>query len=130
LFSATAASRKEVCHACAHRARAGGVDALAVYEQILYAGGLFDTAGGTPVNHIAGWDGSTWRPLSGPWGTGTNGRVGALAVFAGGTGGLSLFAGGSFAAAGGATQNHLARWSCRLIFSDGFESGDTRYWSR
>src|SRR6185503_12153090 len=37
--------------------------ALAVSGSNLYAGGNFTTAGGSPVNHIAKWDGSSWSPL-------------------------------------------------------------------
>lgn len=37
---------------------------LAVYKDGLYAGGHFATAGGTIVNHIAKWNGSTWSSLS------------------------------------------------------------------
>ena len=40
------------------------VHALAVGpDGSLYAGGAFSTAGGTPANYIARWDGSAWRSL-------------------------------------------------------------------
>ena len=41
----------------------GGVYALAVSGQRLYAGGDFTTAGGSAANSIAKWDGSSWSAL-------------------------------------------------------------------
>src|SRR5690349_3160870 len=32
---------------------------------MLVVGGGFDTAGGVPMNHLAGWDGASWRDLGG-----------------------------------------------------------------
>lgn len=76
----------------------------------LYVSGDFTSAGGTTVNGIAKWDGSTWSELSGPSGTGMNGRVSSLVVFDDG-GGPALYAGGNFSEAGGATVNHIAKWN-------------------
>ncbi|RLE18851.1 MAG: hypothetical protein DRJ65_20900, partial [Acidobacteria bacterium] len=93
------------------------VFSLAVYDDGtgagLFAGGDFTTAGGSAVNHIAKWDGTSWSALSGPSETGMAGvsfpSVECLAVFDDGTGG-TLFAGGRFLAAGGVGVNHLAQW--------------------
>ncbi len=86
------------------------VRALAVGpDGSLYAGGLFDTAGGVLANGIARWDGATWHPL----GTGMGGlaepwdpTVYALAFGPDG----SLYAGGRFTEAGGAAANYIALW--------------------
>lgn len=78
--------------------------ALAVFDDgsgggpALYAGGSFLSAGGSPVNQIARWDGSAWAPV----GAGFNGWVYALTVFDDGSG-PALYAGGTF--------NHVARWN-------------------
>ena len=91
----------------------GPVSALAVYDdgggEALYAGGLFNTAGGITVNRIARWDGSGWSALTGSSGTGTSYEVHSLAVYDDG-GGEALYAGGGFNTAGGVTVNGIARW--------------------
>jgi hypothetical protein len=91
----------------------GSVSALAVFDDgsgpALYAGGLFTTAGGMTVNHIARWDGSDWSALSGPSGTGVDDVVNALGVADDGSG-PALYVGGYFATAGGVTVNGIARW--------------------
>jgi hypothetical protein len=80
--------------------------AMTVFQGELVIGGDFGSAGGQTVNHIARWNGTTWRTLGGPSGIGVNGRVNALAVYAG-----SLFVGGNFTTAGGIVVNRVARWS-------------------
>ena len=91
----------------------GAVRALAVFDDgngpALYAGGLFTTAGGVTVNHIARWDGTAWSALPGPDHPGTNTAVFALAVFDDGTG-PALYAGGNFATAGGVFAPGIAKW--------------------
>jgi hypothetical protein len=72
----------------------------------LYVGGLFDHAGGTPVNNISRWDGTNWLPL----GSGTDWSVVDLAVFDDGTGN-ALYACGGFTAAGGVQARGIARWN-------------------
>jgi hypothetical protein len=74
----------------------------------LYAAGS-RMAGGVVVNAIARWDGSTWSPLSGPAGTGIDGRVGPLAIFNDGNG-EALYVGGHFTSAGGLPASNIARW--------------------
>lgn len=78
-----------------------GVNALAVHDGALYAGGSFTTAGGVSARYIARWDGTDWSPV----GSGMSGTVYALAVHDG-----ALHAGGSFTEAGGVAAARVARW--------------------
>jgi hypothetical protein len=80
----------------------GQVLALAVSGTIVYAGGLFTAAGGSPATNIAKWNGSSWSKL----GSGINGDVSALAVS-----GNNLYAGGSFTKAGTTTATNIAKWN-------------------
>jgi len=77
------------------------VYALALYNGNLYAGGVFTTAGGTPANHIAMWDGTTWLPLS----SGMDDVVEDLEVHNG-----ELYATGRFTTAGGVSASRIAKW--------------------
>src|SRR5439155_650363 len=81
------------------------VQALLVSDDILYAGGRFSTAGGTPAHGIAKWDGSSWSALGSGLG-GPNGEVLALAAS-----GSDLYAGGTFTTAGGSPANYIAKWN-------------------
>lgn len=65
------------------------------------------------MNFIAGWDGTSWSPLSGPGGLNAAGAAGgvtatggapATSVWALGTFDSQLVAGGSFALTGGAAN--------------------------
>ncbi len=79
------------------------VNALAVDSSCnLYAGGAFTTAGGSTVNYIAKWDGSSWSAL----GAGMGGAVYALATDSSG----NLYAGGTFTTAGGSSISRIAKW--------------------
>lgn len=69
----------------------------------LVVGGTFTTAGGSPANRIARWDGTAWHPL----GSGMDGAVFSLAALPNG----ELVAGGRFTHAGGVAANHIARWN-------------------
>jgi hypothetical protein len=83
------------------------VSAMAVYAGDLVVGGLFTTAGGQTVNHIARWNGINWIPLTST-STGISGMdlaVTALTSFRG-----DLIASGWFTTAGGTTVNNVARW--------------------
>ncbi|GAA4965698.1 PQQ-dependent sugar dehydrogenase [Algibacter aquimarinus] len=71
-------------------------------NDILYAGGNFDEAGGNTANRIATWDGTNWGTL----GSGTSGFVEAIA-----TTDTDVYIGGNFGLAGGITVNRIARWS-------------------
>ena len=79
----------------------GEADALAVSVSDLYAGGTFTTAGGSPANQIAKWDGNSWSPL----GSGVNDYVFALGVA-----GSDVYAAGFFSKAGGTVANYIAKW--------------------
>jgi trimeric autotransporter adhesin len=87
----------------------GRVDCLEVFDSgsgaQLYAGGIFDRAGGAPINGVARWTGSDWTAL----GSGIVGNVRALRSHADGTS-SSLYATGEFAAAGGVPARNIARW--------------------
>ncbi|MCH8317336.1 MAG: hypothetical protein IIA88_02370 [Bacteroidetes bacterium] len=71
-------------------------------NNILYAAGVFSTAGGVSVNNIAKWNGTTWDSL----GSGLNGTVLALAIY-----NNELYAGGSISTAGGISVNNIAKWN-------------------
>lgn len=82
------------------------VFALAVHGNDVYAGGLFDMAGGVEANYIAQWDGDTWSALgSGVGGRGALTNVGALAA------GCGLFVGGDFTKAGEQLSLNFAGWN-------------------
>jgi trimeric autotransporter adhesin len=82
----------------------GPVLALAVLPNgDLVAGGNFSSAGGTPANRIARWNGTSWSPLA----QGTNAPVHAMHVLPNG----NLVAGGSFTQAGGASAGGVAMWN-------------------
>ncbi len=90
------------------------VYALEVFDDgtgpALHVGGEFTSAGATPANYIARWDGSEWSSVgSAPVGAGTNDIVYALRTFDDGTG-MALYAGGDFTSAGGNSTNHIAKW--------------------
>ncbi len=69
----------------------GTVNALVYYNNLLIAGGSFDSAGGIAVNNIAAWNGTSWSAI----GNGVNGPVYALAIFD-----SVLYAGGDFSSPG------------------------------
>jgi hypothetical protein len=82
------------------------VRALAVYDDALYVGGDFTTAGGVPAKYVARWDGLSWGAL----GSGTGGLVNDFAVFQNAVFDDVLAVGGSFTTAGGAPAQNVAVW--------------------
>jgi len=85
------------------------VDALAVFEGDLIAGGYFDAAGGSAAMAIARWDGTTWYDMGGGMDNGSHApSVSALMVTHSG-----LFAGGYFSRAGSIGAANIARWDGR-----------------
>ena len=85
------------------------VNALAAYDDgagvRLYAAGLFNMGGSTPLNNIGRLGAAGWEDVGG----GTSGNVIRLAVFDDGTG-PGLYAGGAFTSAGTTPAGQLARW--------------------
>ena len=84
------------------------VFALAEYNGSLYAGGMYDSAGGVLSHSIAKWDGSSWTDLQGGiWYGGSNVyAVNSLTVF-----NNDLYAGGIFTSAGSTGVAHIAKWN-------------------
>ncbi len=78
------------------------VNALAVYNGSIIAGGYFSQAGTQACRNIARWNGVVWQPL----GPGLNDQVEALCVSDG-----ELYAGGNFTRAGGIVAHRWARWT-------------------
>jgi hypothetical protein len=89
----------------------GSVESLAGFRGKLYAGGEFVMADGQPMNNIASWDGSRWRPL----GTGailefaTLTHVRALEVCKDARGQFLLL-GGEFSLLDGTPARNVGRW--------------------
>jgi hypothetical protein len=83
-----------------------GVFAVAVgRNDVLYAGGRFEGAGGIAVRNIAKWDGERWSPL----GSGLSGRNNWVYTLALDNDG-NLYAGGDFSVAGSTDVNAVAKW--------------------
>jgi hypothetical protein len=78
-----------------------GVRTLALYNNELYAGGIFALSGFTPLGYIARWNGTNWVQL----GSGTNGQVLSMAVY-----NNELYVGGTFTNAGGVSVHNIAKW--------------------
>lgn len=81
----------------------GIVYALADDENDTYVGGEFSSAGNSAANNVAKWDGANWSSL----GSGTNGRVNAIAIASNG----DVYVGGNFTKAGNTNANNIARWN-------------------
>ncbi len=100
----------------------GQVHSLAVFDAgggpALYAGGLFNVAGGGPCFNIARWDGSFW---SSPGGNGPNDTVRALAAFDDGLG-PALYVGGGFGASAGIPTPGIVRFNGTTWSGVGFPS--------
>ena len=96
----------------------------------LYASGFFlrEMPGGQVLNHLGRWDGESWAPLGNPVApdTVTIREMTALQAW-----NDTLYVGGTFSIVDGQPSRSIAAWSCgsRLLFADGFESGDTSAWS-
>lgn len=82
------------------------VAALAVYQNVLYVGGAFATAGGVASANLAIWNGTTWVATAG-----CNDSVRCLATRIGTSATNSfLFAGGAFTSVGGVPVDKVARY--------------------
>ena len=90
------------------------VRALAVYDDgsgpALYAGGIFQNAGGVAAEGLAKWNGSTWSSVNGWHLLGFDPFVGELAALDTGSG-PALVVGGRFAVPGHPGSNGIARWN-------------------
>jgi hypothetical protein len=83
--------------------------AMAWTGSTLFVIGSFTHAGGTAVNHIAAWNGTSWSAL----GTGLNNYQDAAyrPVLTYDSATSMLYAGGRFTTAGGVTVNRIAKWN-------------------
>ena len=79
----------------------GYVSSLTTHNGALYAGGMFDTAGGIPAYNIAKWDETNWTSLA----AGINGYVSSLSVYNG-----YLIVGGFFDTIGNIAVNNIVKW--------------------
>ncbi len=79
----------------------GKVTALAVHNGELYAGGLFETAGGVPAKNIAKWNGTSWSAV----GSGITEQVYTLVSY-----NNKLYAGGAFRILTGNAGDYIMRW--------------------
>ncbi|HEX6849470.1 MAG TPA: T9SS type A sorting domain-containing protein [Chitinophagaceae bacterium] len=86
----------------------GWVNSIAFYDGDVYAGGVFDSAGGIPVNRIAKWNGTNWSDVGGGiiFNGGPNGHVRTMIVYNG-----ELYAGGVFDSVGGISAKNIAKWN-------------------
>src|ERR1041385_6183779 len=75
---------------------------MAVYNDELYVGGYFGTAGGKPARNIAKWDGIRWDTV----GAGFDDAVEPVIVY-----NNELYAGGHFDSSGHTVVNHIAKWN-------------------
>ncbi|MCH8478550.1 MAG: hypothetical protein LAT56_11475 [Wenzhouxiangella sp.] len=103
----------------------GSIFALAMYQGMLYAGGVFSQINGEPALRIARFDGTDWLPVGGGI-TGEGGLeplVRDLKVVNG-----QLYVAGEFDQAGSVTANSIATWNgsnwaaLSSLFGNGLES--------
>jgi len=92
----------------------GSVLALATFGAgspggaLLYAGGVFTTAGTSAASHVARWNGTYWTALD----AGLNNSVSSLVTWDDGSGnGPALYATGGFSASGQSPLNAIASWN-------------------
>jgi hypothetical protein len=93
------------------------VTALAVDKDgALYAGGIFNTAGGIPAHNIAKWNGASWSAV----GSGTYGDILSMATDKKG----NIYAGGRFNFAGSVSAHNIAKWDGSAWSAIGSAYGD------
>ena len=86
------------------------VRSLAVFNNTLFAGGSFNSAGGTPLKNLAKWNGSSWLPITlnmhAPVGTSyIYDGIYSLFVF-----NNALYVAGIFDSIGGIAANNIAKY--------------------
>lgn len=79
------------------------VMALASFDNTLYVGGNYTTAGGQGARNMARYASGTWTPF---YGTGLDGAVAGIAVS-----GSDVYVAGGFTSAGTVTSNRIAKWN-------------------
>ena len=84
------------------------VRSLAVFNNTLFAGGSFNSAGGTPLNNLAKWNGTSWLPVTLNMHTPSyvyGGGIYSLLVF-----NNALYVAGTFDSIGGIAANNIAKY--------------------
>jgi trimeric autotransporter adhesin len=85
-----------------------GVTSMAVMNNKLYVGGVFDSIGGVRANNIAQWDGSRWRSL----GSGVqDGDYGYTLIWDMLSSGGKLYLGGNFNSVDGKASGKIGIWT-------------------
>ncbi|MFY9309184.1 MAG: T9SS type A sorting domain-containing protein [Bacteroidia bacterium] len=79
----------------------GQINKIFVYDNKLYAMGVFSYAGGIPAQYIATWDGTNWCALGGVF----DNTVGTGCIYKD-----TLYVGGGFWTIDGDTVNHIGKW--------------------
>jgi len=82
------------------------VHAMCAYNGSLYAGGMFDQAGGTSMNNLAKWNGSTWSSIGNVGASMGSDIVSSLCVYAG-----QLYIGGAFSTFGALPVSNIGVWN-------------------
>ena len=75
---------------------------LAFYNNDVYAGGNFTTAGGNSISYLAKWNGTNWSSV----GSDPNGIVWTMVVH-----NNELYVAGAFTSIGGISANNIAKWN-------------------
>lgn len=95
------------------------IEAMAISGNDVYVGGNFiKSAGNTPVNGIAKWDGNGWSSLKS--GVDDDGSIYAISVS-----GSDVYVGGTFTSVDGISANNIAKWngSTWSALGNGISSG-------
>ncbi|MBU0607038.1 MAG: hypothetical protein KKI08_04090, partial [Armatimonadetes bacterium] len=84
----------------------GSINSIAVDGSGVYACGKVTSMGGTTVNHVARWNGSTWHALGTGLSTANLDQCATIAI-----GSNGLYVAGSFTTAGGVPASSVAQWN-------------------
>ena len=84
------------------------VRSLAVFNNTLFAGGFFNSAGVTPLNSLAKWNGSSWLPVTlNMHAPASNNGMGIYSLFVFNN---ALYVAGLFDSIGGIAANNIAKY--------------------